>query len=227
MNVDLNKIWENFNSPSLLTSWIPFIIIIAVVFVVFSINYGFLFRGKLMDKILTVHGFKENLDNPYNETHFHNSDTLEGNFKFKSMIHKKGFTWVGKKYLLIPNDKLNTLTIKRRKLTVWYKGYSSKGIVYNVKKIEKGWIKRKLSKKKIVNYNGTFIVGNLMVKTANLSSLRIDSRGNDGFTLTYLFDNGSQRIMKISLAEFFDSMLHNKIPYNAAFLNQCEVIELR
>jgi hypothetical protein len=70
-------------------------------------------------------------------------------------------------------------------------------------------------------------MGNLLVKTLNLSSVKIDSKNkNRDFILTYVFDNGSERILRMSQVEFFENMV-GTIPYNGAFLDQCDVIELR
>lgn len=65
-----------------------------------------------------------------------------------------------------------------------------------------------------------------MVRTQNLLSLRIDSRNKKDFALTFLFDNGSERVINVPTPEFFDNMINTTIPYNIAFLGQCETIEL-
>jgi hypothetical protein len=66
-----------------------------------------------------------------------------------------------------------------------------------------------------------------MLSTLNLSSLKVDIRNKKDTILTYLFDTGTERVMKISTVNFLENMSKTVVPYNIAFLGQCEVIELR
>lgn len=219
---------QDFNNVQTQTTWFPYLIAYIVLFSLLIMSYISVHKSKLMNKVFYVHGFTEKKDDDvYNVRHFHNTDLIVDNFNLDNKVYKEKFEWVGKHYLFIPNGKINTLTKKRKNLTVWYNGQISKGFKYRVKHLQRNWIERRLSKKKVTNYNGIFIIGNLMVRTLNLSSIKIDSRNKREFNLTYLFDNGSERQMTVSTPEFFDNMVNNVVPYNVAFLSQCEVIELR
>jgi hypothetical protein len=66
----------------------------------------------------------------------------------------------------------------------------------------------------------------MLVKTINLTSLDINLKDKKEAELKYLFDNGSIRTLRISKEDFFTDILYKDIPYNIAFLKQCEVIEL-
>jgi len=224
---NLREMFEEFNSYQTQEKWLPFLIIFCLIFIVMLFMYNHFLKSKLMNKIYKVHGFieKNEFDTSKN-VHFHNTDLIDGNFKLDNRLFKDGFDWVGKHYLFIPNGKINTVRKRFNKLTVWYNGYLSKGFMYRVKKLPKDWKEKRLSKSQITKYSGTFIIQNLLVKTINLSSLKIDSRSKKDFILTYLFDNGSERIIKISAPEFFDEIANTTIPYNISFLDQCEVIEL-
>jgi hypothetical protein len=54
----------------------------------------------------------------------------------------------------------------------------------------------------------------------------MDLRNKEEYVLTYLFDNGSEKILKLPPADFFNDILYKAIPYNSAFLSQCEIIRL-
>jgi len=224
----LRRVFEEFNNYQVQNMWLIFLIIFAVIFTILLFNYRHLLKSKLMDKILLIHGFAEKKDgDSHKNIHFHNTDLIEGNFKLEKRLFVDGFKWIGKHYLFIPNGKINTLSKKWNKLTIWYNGYNSKSTTYKIKRLPKDWLEKKLSKSQITDYEGTFIMGNLMVRTSNLSSLRIDSKNRKEFRLTYLFDNGSERKITVSTPEFFETTIGGIIPYNITFLDQCEVIELR
>ncbi len=211
------------------TSWAIYLGFFIISLSLLMIAYLHVVRGKLINKVFQIHGFEYNdKDTNGNDVHFHNNDLLNGNFKMDKTIFRDGFEWMNRKYLFIPKGKIVTIKKKFNKVTIWYNGYKHKSYTYKTKSFNKDWTKRKLDKLQLLNYNGTFIIGNLFVKTANLSSIKIDSRNkNRDFVLTYIFDNGSERIVKVSAAEFFESTIDTIIPYNAAFLDQCDVIELR
>lgn len=224
----IRDIFEEFNSTQVQENWLPYLIILNVIFLYYLLQYWFLIRGKFMDRILYVHNFitNENGDSS-NSKHFHNTDLMNDNFDLKKRIFMDGFEWIGRHYLFINSGRLNTLTKKGSKLTVWYNSHSPKGIEYKVKRLPKNWKERRLSKLQLTNYNGTFIMQNLMVKTYNLTSLEVDCRDKNEFVMTYLFDNGSKKVLRVPVLAFFEDITNTIIPYNISFLDQCEVIELK
>lgn len=222
----IKEIIDEFMSFNFYNSLLPFLILIAVIFGLIALDYLLIYRTNLMTKILQTHGFisdEESCKIP----HFHNMDTLDGSYEIERKLPIENRDWSGKHFLFIPTGKINTLKKSFNKLTIWYNGYSSKGMDYKVKKLPKDWKEKILSKERIINYNGTFIISNMFVKTINLTSLRIDLRNKNDILITYLFDNGSERVMNMSPDDFFSDILHKDIPYNIAFLSQCEIIRLR
>ena len=222
----IREILEAFSQANVQNIFIPILTALILIFLALLVNYIILYKTQLMSKVLYVHGFIDG-EEEYDVCHYHNNDMLNTNYLIKREIPKDKDDWIGKRFLFVTSEKINTMKKNRRRLTIWYNGYSSKGMEYKIKNMPKGWEERKLSKGKIVNYNGTFIISNIMVKTMNLTSLQIDNRDKSQFVLTYLFDNGSKRVQKLLPADFLNDILHKTIPYNFAFLNRCEIIKLR
>ena len=223
----IKEIINEFMSLNFYDNLIPLLILIAIIFALMALNYLLIYRTHLMTKVLQTHGFINKDENDYGVPHFHNVDTLEGSYEIERTLPMDNSDWSGKHFLFIPTGKINTLKKSFNRLTIWYNGYSSKGINYKVKKLPKDWKEKYLSKERITNYNGTFIISNMLVKTINLTSLRIDLRNKNEVSMTYLFDNGSERVIAISPDDFFSDIIHKTIPYNIAFLSQCEIIRLR
>lgn len=228
MNLEwLRQMIEEFMNINM-QLWLPFIIIMTFIFFGLIINYIMVYNSPLITKTLVTHGFisEENAKGQKKDNHFHNTDTVDSYYDIERAWPEDEDDWIGKHFLFIPNNKINTLEKKFNKLIIWYNGYISSGVEYRVKNLPKGWYKRVLGKKNVRNYNGSFIISNLMVKTLNLTSLSINGREKERFILTYLFDNGSKFVQELSHADFINDMVYRKFPYNKAFLKTCEMIEL-
>jgi hypothetical protein len=90
-----------------------------------------------MTKILETHGFI-NPGEEHKAPHFHNTDTLKGSYNIRGKIPIKDKDWAGKHLLFIPAGKIVGIKKRFRDLTIWYNGYSGKGMEYKVKKMPKG-----------------------------------------------------------------------------------------
>lgn len=226
--------WFNYNidAQNFLKQLLPVFILYFIVFITYVISIVVLYRNKLINNVFIAHNLKPTPEENYNEKdkiHYHNQDLIDKFFDIKhtNIIKQIGDKWAGRKYLFIPNDKLNTVNrINRKQIAIKYSGHSTNTFIYPSKAKLNDWKKKRLRKNRLINLNGTFIMGHVLTKTLHLTAMIITgpTKDEDGVIIDYMFDNGNTTRVLVDNDIFLSDI---EVLFNVYFINNCEMFELK
>lgn len=206
--------------------FLPVIVFFSVIFILSLFRYNRILKSKIIQRVFIAHNIYEG-DETKIKPHFHNTDRPEGEFNIAKKIVSDSFDWSNRRYLFVYPEKLCTFDTVGDTLTLQYNAHYNMGETYKFKSVPNHWPRIKTSKRKIEEYNGTFVMLDTMVRTINLKSLLIDNKTGDMFDLTFNYTNGISDIISVTTEDFYEDITSSTSPYNMAYLNDCMVFELK
>lgn len=233
----MNKIIEFLirDDVTVVLKYVLFAITIGILFYIFDIVR--IYRSSLTEGVLIAHNIIEEDENNEDPNrgleHFHNMDTYTKNFKIETnmWVYKNKSVyekWKGKLVTIIPNKKIIGVDQyknkgKQNQLLFNTNGSPWSDTYKNINGRIK-WIKRRLTKGQITNYDGSFVIGNVLIKYENVNYIELDfrRRKEDIHVLTILFKDGTESIFNFTSGVFKRDIL---VPNNLNFIMNSYVIE--